>query len=97
MRIVADLVRKKSVTHAISMLHEALSQKASYEIEKVIRAAVANIQSREEGSNIDIDDLYVKSIAIDIGPQLKRIKPRAQGRAYLRLHRMNHVTVVVSD
>ena len=96
-RLVADLVRKKPVPKVIALLHEGLTKKAADEIEKVVRAAVANLQSTEKGANVDIDDLIVKSIMIDIGPMLKRIRPRSQGRAYRRIHRMCHITVTVSD
>lgn len=96
-RLVADVVRGKRVSEAIPILHEGLySKKAAGELEKIIRAAAANIQNRSEGANIDIDDIIVKSIYIDVGPTLKRGRPRAQGRFYRRLHRSNHITVVVS-
>jgi large subunit ribosomal protein L22 len=96
MRLAADLVRAQKVSEALIIL-QGLPHKASREIEKVIRAAAANLQSQSEGANYDVDDLRVKSIVIDGGPTLKRIKARAQGRAYLRRHHMSHITVVVSD
>lgn len=95
-RLIADMVRSKPVSKSISVLN-ASPQKASREIEKVIRAAAANLQSSEKGANLDIDDLVVKEITIDAGPSLKRIRPRAQGRAYRVLHRTSHIKVVLSD
>lgn len=96
-RIVADLVRKKKVNAALAMLGTGLVHKAAREIECTLKSAVANLQNKSEAANIDIDDLYVKAITVDEGPMLKRIRPRAQGRAYSRLHRFCHITVIVSD
>lgn len=96
-RLIADAIRNKPVSMAISLLHDGFSQKGARVIEKILRAAVANIQSRSEAANIDIDDLRVKKLFVDGGPRLKRGRPRAQGRFYRRLKRMSHITVVVSD
>lgn len=97
MRLVADLVRTKPIAQAIGILHEGLSNKGSREIERIVRSAVANLQNRNEAANVDIDDLKVKAICIDVGPTLKRGRPRAQGRYYRRLRRSCHITVIVSD
>jgi large subunit ribosomal protein L22 len=96
-RLIADAIRNKPVTHAIALLHDGFSQKGAKIIEQILRSAVANIQSRSEAVNIDIDDLHVKELFVDKGPTLKRGRPRAQGRFYRRLKRMSHITVVVSD
>lgn len=96
-RLVADLVRSKPINQAIGILHEGLSGKGSHEIERIVRSAVANLQNRNEAANVDIDDLKVKTICIDVGPTLKRGRPRAQGRYYRRLRRSFHITVTVSD
>ena len=76
-RLVADLVRGKSVDFAINHLR-FLPKKGARLLKKVIESAVANASQNE---SIDVDTLYVKSIFIDGGPMLKRIMPRAQGRA----------------
>jgi large subunit ribosomal protein L22 len=92
-RLVADLVRGKSVDHAITALR-FLPKKGARLLKKVIESALANA-SQNEG--IDVDTLYVKSIFIDGGPMLKRIMPRAQGRANRILKRTSHITVVLDE
>jgi len=92
-RLVADLVRGKSVDHAINALR-FLPKKGARLLKKVIESAVANASQNE---SIDVDTLYVKSIFIDGGPMLKRIMPRAQGRANRILKRTSHITVVLDD
>jgi large subunit ribosomal protein L22 len=63
-------------------------------LKKVIESAVANASQNE---SIDVDTLYVKAIFIDGGPMLKRIMPRAQGRANRILKRTSHITVVLDE
>jgi large subunit ribosomal protein L22 len=92
-RLIADLVRGKSVDHAITALR-FLPKKGARLLKKVIESALANA-SQNEG--IDVDTLYVKSIFIDGGPMLKRIMPRAQGRANRILKRTSHITVVLDE
>ncbi|MBU1547932.1 MAG: 50S ribosomal protein L22 [Deltaproteobacteria bacterium] len=92
-RLVADLVRGKSVDHAINALR-FLPKKGARLLKKVIESAVANASQNE---SIDVDTLYVKSIFIDGGPMLKRIMPRAQGRANRILKRTSHITVVLDE
>jgi len=92
-RLVADLVRGKSVDQAINALR-FLPKKGARMLKKIIESALANA-SQNEG--IDVDTLYVKSIFIDGGPMLKRIMPRAQGRANRILKRTSHITVVLDE
>jgi large subunit ribosomal protein L22 len=92
-RLVADLVRGKSVDYAINHLR-FLPKKGARLLKKVIESAVANASQNE---SIDVDTLYVKSIFIDGGPMLKRIMPRAQGRANRILKRTSHITVVLDE
>jgi len=92
-RLVADLVRGKSVEYAINTLR-FMPKKGARLLKKVIESAVANA-SQNEG--IDVDTLYVKSIFIDGGPMLKRMSPRAQGRATRILKRTSHITVVLDE
>jgi len=92
-RLVADLVRGKSVDYAINALR-FLPKKGARLLKKVIESAVANASQNE---SIDVDTLYVKSIFIDGGPMLKRIMPRAQGRANRILKRTSHITVILDE
>lgn len=95
MRLVADLVRGKSVGQALSILHFS-PKHASKDAEKAVRSAVANIMNREDVGKVDEDSLFVKEIFIDGGPVAKRVLPAPQGRAYRVRKRSNHITVVVA-
>ena len=92
-RLVADQVRGLSVDKALNVL--AFSpKKAAVLVKKVLESAIANA---EHNDGADIDDLKVAKIFVDEGPSMKRIMPRAKGRADRILKRTSHITVVVSD
>ena len=94
-RLVADLVRGKTVQEALSIL--ALTpKKASPLLRKAILSAKSNAQDQQEDGVVLQDSVVrVKEIRIDEGPTLKRIRPRAQGRAYRINKRMSHIQVTV--
>lgn len=90
-RLVVDLVRGKSIEEARAILR--YTPRAAAEIvEKVVNSAVANA---ENAHNLSADDLYISSIFVDEGPTMKRIRPRAQGRAFRINKRTSHITVFV--
>ena len=92
-RLVADLIRGKSVAQALNIL--AFSPKKTAALMKaVLESAIANA---EHNQGADIDELKVASVFVDEGPSLKRIKPRAKGRADRILKRTSHITVVVGE
>ncbi len=94
-RLVADLVRGKSVDQALGIL--ALTyKKASPILRKTILSAAANVRSQGEGGKLEDAQLLVKDVRIDNGPMQKRIRPRAQGRAYRILKRTSHIKVTVA-
>jgi large subunit ribosomal protein L22 len=94
-RTVADLVRGKSVDQALSIL-ALTSKKASPILKKAIMSAAANARfMNDEGVELDNEDLFIKDIRIDEGPTMKRIRPRAQGRAYRINKPMSHIRVIV--
>ncbi len=97
-RVVADLVRGKTVEQALSIL--ALTpKKASPILRKTILSAAANVQQvreRDEEARIDHAHLLVTDVRVDSGPMQKRIRPRAQGRAYRILKRTSHIRVTVT-
>jgi len=93
-RVVADLIRGKDLEDALRILSLS-SQKASGVLEKVLKSAVANAEAAPQIE--DVDALYVKAIHVDGGPVLKRIRPRAMGRAYLIRKRTSHITVVLDE
>ena len=95
MRVVAALVRGKTVEQAVGLL-DLLPKKAAGIISKAIKSASANAEDKS-GGEVDVDDLRVKTIMVDGGPILKRWMPRGMGRANRIQHRTSHLTVVVSD
>lgn len=92
-RQVADLVRGKDVNEALGILRYT-NKKSSPLISKVVKSAVANA---EHNYDMDSDELYISEILINEGPTLKRMKPRAYGRADVRRHRTSHITVVLRE
>jgi large subunit ribosomal protein L22 len=92
-RRVIDLVRGKSVTEALDILRWA-PQAASEPVAKVIASAAANAQNND---GLDPSTLVVAAIYADEGPTAKRIRPRAQGRAYRIRKRTSHITVIVES
>jgi large subunit ribosomal protein L22 len=90
-RLVTDLIRGRSVPEARTIL--AFSQRAvAKDVEKVLRSAVANAESRPD-LHWNGDDLVVQVAYVDEGPTLKRFRPRARGRASSIRKRMCHITV----
>ncbi|WPC75230.1 50S ribosomal protein L22 [Vibrio porteresiae] len=92
-RLVADLIRGKKVDQALEVLTFS-NKKAAELVKKVLESAIANAEHNE---GADIDDLRVAKIFVDEGPVMKRIMPRAKGRADRILKRSSHITVVVAD
>ncbi|MGE2730073.1 50S ribosomal protein L22 [Mycolicibacterium vaccae] len=92
-RRVIDLVRGKSVEEALDILRWA-PQAASEPVAKVIASAAANAQNNE---GLDPATLVVATIQADEGPTAKRIRPRAQGRAFRIRKRTSHITVIVES
>jgi large subunit ribosomal protein L22 len=92
-RRVIDLVRGKSVAEALDILRWA-PQSASGPVAKVIASAAANAQNND---GLDPSTLVVATLTADEGPTAKRIRPRAQGRAFRIRRRTSHITVVVES
>jgi large subunit ribosomal protein L22 len=92
-RRVIDLVRGRSVADALDILRWA-PQAASEPVAKVIASAVANAQNN---NGLDPATLVVATVYADEGPTAKRIRPRAQGRAFRIRKRTSHITVVVES
>ncbi len=95
-RLVADLIRGKSVEEALSIL--ALTQKkASPILRKVMLSASANVRFMDDGEHTLPDArIYVKQILINEGPTMKRIRPRSQGRAFSIFKRTAHIDITVA-
>ena len=89
-RLLANQIRGKNVQEAANILK--LSPKhASRPMEKLLKSAIANAESRDEA--VDVDLLYVKEIFVDRGPMLKRLRPAPMGRAFRVLKRQSHITI----
>jgi large subunit ribosomal protein L22 len=92
-RLIADLIRGKSVGEALSILQYS-PQHAARLIEKVLRSAVANAEHNHQVRSFE--ELRVGAL-IDGGPVLKRIQPRAMGRAFHIRHRTSHITITLME
>lgn len=92
-RLVADQIRGLPVDKALELLSYS-PKKAAVLIKKVVDSAIANAEHNE---GADIDELLITKIFVDEGPTMKRIMPRAKGRADRIMKRSCHITVVVSD
>jgi large subunit ribosomal protein L22 len=93
-RLVLDQIRGKSVGDALATL-EYTPRAAARLVEKVLRSAVANAEHNHQVRNLD--DLRVVHAIADGGPSMKRVQPRAMGRAFFIRHRTSHLTIGVSD
>lgn len=101
-RLVADMVRNRKVEQALDIL--AFSPKMGARvIGKLLKSAVANARDLEKnenwhgGSDLNADALFVKTITVDEGITMKRIRPRARGMAYGILRRRCHIFIEVDD
>ncbi|MBL4864923.1 MAG: 50S ribosomal protein L22 [Pseudomonadales bacterium] len=92
-RLVADQIRGMEVDKALDLL--AFSpKKAAALVKKILESAIANAENNE---GADVDELKVSVIYVDEGVTMKRIRPRAKGRADRIMKRSSHITVKVSD
>jgi large subunit ribosomal protein L22 len=93
-RVVAKQVTGKPVSEALQLLKFSPKKGCAPAIHKVMSSALANAQQKE---GVNVDALYVKSVIVDGGPTLKRIRFRARGRVDRLLKRMSHVTVILDQ
>ncbi len=92
-QIVLDLIRGKDTETAMAILEHTPKSACEY-LEKLLKSAIANA---ENNFGMDRDNLYISECYVCPGPIMKRIMPRAQGRAYRILKRTSHVTLAVSE
>ena len=93
MRYVADMVRGMEVFKALGLLKFS-NKEAAAKLEKLLLSAISNWEQKNE-QKAETGELFIKTIQVDEGATLKRIRPRAQGRAHRIRKRSNHVTIVV--
>lgn len=96
MRLVANLVRGKSVNKALSLLKFEANAGAE-KIEKLLLSALSNWQLKNEEVRLEDANLVIKEIFVDEGKMLKRLRPAPQGRGHRIRKRSNHVTLVVDS
>lgn len=94
MRLVADMIRGMEVNRALDVLKFS-NKEASGRVEKLLLSAIANWQAKNEGVRLEESKLYVKTIMVDSGRILKRLRPAPQGRAHRIKKRSNHVTLYI--
>lgn len=92
-RLVADQIRGKGVEEALDILAYSPKKGAAI-VKKILNSAIANAEHNE---GADVDELVVSTIFVDEGTTMKRLRPRAKGRADRILKRSCHITVKVAD
>ena len=92
-RLVADQIRGKGVEEALDILAYSPKKGAAI-VKKILNSAIANAEHNE---GADVDELIVSTIFVDEGTTMKRLRPRAKGRADRILKRSCHITVKVAD
>ena len=92
-KIVLDQIKGKDVVTAAALLNYSPRYAAEI-IGKVLKSAVANA---ENNLGMDVSKLYVEEVSADQGPTMKRIRPRAQGRAYRILKRSSHISIILNE
>jgi len=96
MRLLTDLISGQDVNKALDILQFS-SQEASRRLEKLLRSAIANWQSKNEGVRLEDSNLFIKTVHVDSGRAMKRLQTAPQGRAYRIRKRSNHVTMVLDS
>ena len=97
-KLVLDMIKGLRVEQAINTIHFSTKRMAPV-IEKVLRSAIANAShlSDEQGLDVDVDNLYVRTAVANEGPRMKRIRPAPMGRAFRYQRRMTHIIVTVAE
>ena len=96
MRLVVDLIRGERVEKALYIL-KFTNKEAAQRVEKLLLSAIKNWEAKNEGQRPEDSGLFVKTITVDCGRQLKRLRPAPQGRGHRIRKRSNHVTLVVDS
>ncbi len=93
-RRVVDLIRGKRASEALTALRYMPYRGAGL-IAKLLKSAMSNAE--QKNSHVDIDRLKVKTALVDQGPVMKRMEPRAMGRANVIKKRTSHITIILSE
>lgn len=97
-KLVLDTIKGLRVEQALNTVHFSTKRIAPV-IEKVLRSAIqnANYVSQEQGLDVDVDNLYVRTAVANEGPRMKRIRPAPMGRAFRYQRRIAHIIVTVAE
>ena len=97
-RLVLDLIRGRRVEEARNTL-AFTKKRVAATVAKLLQSAIdnANFLSTEKGLDVDMDNLYVKHVAANDGPRMKRIRPAPMGRAYRYVRRIAHLEIVLAE
>jgi large subunit ribosomal protein L22 len=97
-RLVLDLIKGRGVEEALNTVAFTKKSVAPL-VEKVLRSALQNAThlSQEQGLDVDVDNLYVKTAVANEGPRMKRIRPAPMGRAYRYQRRLAHIAISVAE
>jgi large subunit ribosomal protein L22 len=97
-KLVLDTIKGMRVEQALNTVHFS-TKKMGPIVEKVLRSAIqnANYVSQEQGLDIDVDNLYVRTAVANEGPRMKRIRPAPMGRAFRYQRRLAHIIVTVAE
>lgn len=95
-RLMADAIRGLEVNKALGILQFSQRESAP-KLRKLLLSAIANWQVKNEGIKLENSQLYVKTITVDEGKQLKRLRTAPQGRGYRIKKRSNHVTLILAN
>ena len=97
-RLVLNLIRGRRVEEARNTL-AFTKKRVAATVAKLLQSAIdnANFLSTEKGLDVDVDNLYVKHVAANDGPRMKRIRPAPMGRAYRYVRRISHIEIVLAE
>jgi large subunit ribosomal protein L22 len=97
-RLVVDLIRGKRAEDALQILRFTM-KRASRDVEKVLRSAIANAERKAEdaGASLDVDHLFVSNCYVNEGSRWKRLRPAPMGRAFRYQRRTSHIVVGVAE
>jgi large subunit ribosomal protein L22 len=97
-KLVLDTIKGMRVEQALNTIHFSTKRMGPV-IEKVLRSAIQNATyvSQEQGLDIDVDNLYVRTAIANEGPRMKRIRPAPMGRAFRYQRRLAHIIVTVAE
>ena len=97
-KLVLDMIKGLRVEQALNTIHFSTKRMAPV-IEKVLRSAIQNASyvSQEQGLDVDVDNLYVRTAIANEGPRMKRIRPAPMGRAFRYQRRLAHIIVTVAE